>query len=332
MLPGRPAFRPTLLGLALLLASPVAAQIEDRQDTLPDPIPPPKPAKPPPKDAPKYKAIVTDAPEEQWGLSDEFISSLQRTAEVYEEYARRFVCDEDARLAEYDDAEEVNREKVRKYGYLLLRGSVGEPVREFRQNIGKDGKYKGEVDDSEPFPPAYMWVFLFSKFYEPYFNFRLVDTRFEGFDLVHEVHFRGSLPFTDGKDIRQWEGRALIDAFYFTPLELEAEPIGQKDRLEGLYRIWSQSFNLLGFRTGKKPLGYNARLSFGFKKGDLRFPTSLRYDTRRAVGPDQLVIVRASTRDYSNYEFTGVTTEDPRIGDVVQSQPTPRPDDSGSQR
>jgi len=313
----------TLLGLAVVVALPVAAQMSERQDSLPDPVPPPVPKQTPPRDVPKYESIVEDAPEEEWGLPDEMLASVQRTAAVYEEYARRFVCDEEARLAEYDDAEQVSKEKVRKYGYLLLRGSVGDPVREFRQNIGKNGQTKGEVEDSEQFPPAYMWVFLFSEFYEPYFSFRVVETRFEGFDLVHEIHFRGSLPFTDGKDIRQWEGRVLLDAFYFTLLELEAEPMGQSQRLDGLYRLWSQSFNLLGMRTGKKPLGFSAKLQFGFKKGDLRFPTSLRYDTHRAVGPEQLIMVRASTRAYTKYKFTGVTTEDPRIGDVVPPKTPP---------
>jgi len=318
-----------LLG-AVHLVSPAFAQLSDRHDNLPDPIPPPMPKPPPPKDAPKYDPIIDPALDEEWGLPEELLSAVRRTATVYEEYARRFACDEEARLADYDDLGEVSKEKTRKYGYLLLRSAVGDPVREFRQNIGKDGTYKGEVDDSEPFPPAYAWVFLFSQFYEPFFDFRLVDQRFEGFDLVYEIHFRGSVPFTDGKDIRQWEGRVLLDAFYFTPLELEAEPIGQRDRLEAMYRLWSQSFNVLGFRTGKKPLGYNAQLNFGFKKGDLRFPTALRYDTRRAVGPEQLVIVSASTRSYSNYKFTDVTAEDPRIGPVVESIPPPRSGSDGS--
>jgi hypothetical protein len=313
-----------LLGSAMLFVCPAFGQIDDRHDNLPDPVPPPLPKEATPEDAPKYESILEPAPDEAWGLPPDILAAVQRTAEVYEDYARRFVCDEEARQADYDDAGEVSKEKTRRYGYLLLRGgSVSDPVREFRQNIGKDGQYKGEVEDSEPFPPAYEWVFLFSEFYEPYFDFRLVDKRFEGFDLVYEIHFRGSVPFTDGKDIRQWEGRVLLDAFYFTPVELEAEPIGQKERLEAMYRLWSQSFNLLGFRTGKKPLGYNAHLVFGFKKGDLRFPTTLRYDTRRAVGPEQLMIVSASTRNYSNYEFTGVTAEDPRIGPVVGKQPAP---------
>jgi len=317
MLPVRSSVRPAVLGLVLLLALSAHAQMGDRHDNLPDPIPPPMPRPAPDEEAPLYRPIVEDAPEEAWGLPQEIFDSVQATALVYADYARRFVCHEEARLADYDPAGEVKKEKTRTYGYLLLRGPVGDPVREFRQHITADGEYRGEVHDSEPFPPAYAWVFLFSRFHEPYFEFRLVDTRFHGFDLVHEIHFRGSVPFTDGKDIRQWEGSVLVDAFYFTPIELQAQPIGQRDRLEGLYRLWAQSFNLLGFRTGKKPLGYDAQLEFGLKKGDLRLPTMLRYDTRRVVGPEQWVMVRASTRTYSNYAFTGVTTEDPRIGPLV---------------
>jgi hypothetical protein len=316
-------FAAGLCGLLLLLAGLAGAQINDRQDSLPDPIPPPLPRPEPPEDASPYDALVDDAPEEEWGLPPDLLEALQATAEVYADYARRFVCNEEARLAEYDNTGQVKKEKVRDYGYLLLRGASEDSVREYRQNITKGGEYKGSVEDSESFPPAYAWVFLFSEYFDGYFDFRLADTRFEGFDLVHEIHFRGSVPFTDGKDIRQWEGRVLVDAFYFTPIEIEAQPIGQRERLEGLYRLWSQSFNLLGFRTGKKPLGYDARLVFGQTKGDLRLPTRLRYDTRRVVGPDQLVLVRASTRVYSDYRFTGVTAEDPRIGPVVRSASPP---------
>ena len=316
---------PLLAGLLLLGAPAAWGQLSDRHDNLPDPVPPPLPKEATTSDAPKYEAIIDDGPDVEWGLPEELLDSLQRTAMIYGDYSRRFICDEEARVADYNDEGEVSKEKSKTYGYLLLRGSVGDPVREFRQNLGKDGKPKGEVDDAEQFPPAYAWVFLFDKFFAPYFDFHLVDKRFEGFDLVYEIHFRGSVPFTDGRDIRQWEGKVLVDAFYFTPLEIEAEPIGQKDRLEGMFRIWSQSFNLLGFRTGKKPFGYKAQLNFGLKKGDLRLPTSLRYDTRRAVGPGEVVIVSASTRTYDNYKFTDVTAENPRIGPVVGQEPPDSP-------
>ena len=311
-----------LLGLAVSL-SPVSAQIEDSQlEEPPGSVPLPLPPKLPPEDAPKYKPLIEDVSGE-WVLPPDLLEALQRTAGVYEEYARRFTCNEKARLAEYDQMGQVTKEKVRSYGYLLLRGSMLEELREFRQEIGKDGTLKeGEVVDQEPFPPAYSWVFLFSPFFEPYFDFRLLDTRFEGFDLVHEIQFRGSLPFGDGKDIRQWQGRVLVDRFRYTPLLIEAEPTGQSERLEALYRLWAKSFNVLGFRTGKKPLGYQASVQFDFRKGDLTFPTALRYDTRRAVSPYQLVTVQASSRTYSDYLFTDVTAE-PSIGNVVRPDSPP---------
>ncbi len=311
-----------LLGLAVSLA-PVSAQIEDSQlEEPPGSVPLPLPPKLPPEDAPKFKPLVEDVPGE-WVLPPDLLEALQWTAGVYEEYARRFTCNEKARLAEYDQMGQVTKEKVRSYGYLLLRGSMLEELREFRQEIGKDGKLKeGEVVDQEPFPPAYSWVFLFSPFFEPYFDFRLLDTRFEGFDLIHEIQFRGSLPFTSGKDIRQWQGRVVVDRFRYTPLLIEAEPTGQSDRLEALYRLWAKSFNVMGFRTAKKPMGYQASIQFDFRKGDLTFPTALRYDTRRAVSPYQLVTVQASTRNYSDYKFTDVTAE-PSIGNVVRPDSPP---------
>jgi len=303
-----------LIGLWLCLAaSPAWAQLDDN---LPAPIPPPMPQRNLPDDLPKYKSIIEDAPDAEWAIPQPLLNSLRHTATVYEAYSRRFVCDEEARVADYKDGE-VKKETSNRYGYLLTRGSVGEPVRESRQNITKDGKYKGTVDDREPFPPAYAWVFLFSDFYEPYFDFRVVEERFEGFDPVIEIHFRGSLPFTDGKDIRQWEGKILVDAIYFTPLQLDAEPMGQAGRMDALYRQWAQSFNLLGFKTGKKPLGYTAALTFGLKKGDLRLPTSLRYDTRRVVAPEQTEMVRASNRIYTKYRVTTIGTAEPRIGPIV---------------
>ena len=41
----------------------------------------------------------------------------------------------------------------------------------------------------------------------------LLGDGFEGFDWVRRIQFRGALPFTDGRDIRQWEGTVLVDAF-----------------------------------------------------------------------------------------------------------------------
>ena len=76
------------------------------------------------------------------------------------------------------------------------------------------------------------------------------------------------------------------------------------------------AFNILGFKTRKAPLTYEARILFGYRRDGLSFPTKLRSDTRRAVSPTQLVAVKASTRVYNNYLFIHVRPE-AELGDVV---------------
>jgi hypothetical protein len=255
--------------------------------------------------------------DEPWGLEADFVKPLYDRAAVYEAYIRKFTCDESARLAEYDENGQVQSERTRRYGYLLVESDIDHSMRELRQELGKDGSLKGEVRDEEPFPPAYSWVFLFSRFNEPYFSFRLVDDRFDGFDWVYEIQFRGSLPFRTGKDIREWEGTVLIDAVTHAPLEIVAEPAGQQERIESLYRQWRSSFNIMGMRTAPKPLGYRATIQFRHRdrESQLTFPTNLRYDTFVAVSVKQTVPVRASIRSYSKYRIFTPTVEE-ELGEV----------------
>jgi hypothetical protein len=281
----------------------VRAQSLERQQGLPDPIPPPTPKAPPPEHAGNYRSIIPPS-DDPWVLEGEVLEALFHKAAIYREYTRRFDCTETARLADYNGRGEVSGEQVRQYGYLLVKSPSADAVAEYRQLVTKTGEVRsGEVKDEEPFPPAYAWVFLFSRFNEPYFSLRYVGERFDGFDWVHEIQFRGSLPFTNGKDIRQWEGIVLIDAVTHTPLEIRAEPLGQADRIDAMYRQWSSSFNMLGMRTGAKPLGYRAHIQFRHKQEGLSFPTELRYDTFRAVSPTQIVPHRASTRVYDKYRI-----------------------------
>ena len=279
-------------------------------------VPPAMPKRAVPKTAGSYEPIITpsDGP---WGIDPQLLEELYTKAAVYEAYTKRFTCNETARLARYSNGS-VTSEKVRRYGYLLttLRGGSG--VHEIRQVFAKDGSIRpGAVEDADPFPAAYAWVFLFSRFNEPYFSFRLLDDRFDGFDWVQEFEFRGSLPFTTGKDIRQWQGRIILDAVSKTPLEIIAEPVGQYEKIEALYRKWSSSFNVLGMRTGPKPLGHKASVQFRHRKEGLTFPTELRYDTFRAVAPKKVTQTKASMRKYDGYLIYTITdTTD--IGEPVR--------------
>lgn len=310
-----------ILPLAPLVIALLAIAAGGAATEPPPAAPESRPAAPEPPPPPPDST----EPEPSWGLPAEMAASLARQAEVYREYALRFTCDESARVAHYDEANEASRETTDRYAYLLERDPQGGSFREYRQVLKTRKQKDGErtettgrdVDEESKFPPAYAWVFLFSRFHQPYFMYRNLGDRFEGFDWVHEIQFRGALPFTDGRDIRQWEGVALVDAVTLAPVEIRAEPSAQKERIRAMFDRWSKSFNLVGARLAPRPFGYRCRVGFGLRKDRLTFPTELRYDTFRAVGAKQFAPWMASVRRYEDYRFfktTTVETPGPTVG------------------
>lgn len=298
------------LFIVLAAASFLVATADERAQQEPAPQEPPA------------AASATAEPEGPWGLPKDMLDALAKQALQYRDYAVRFTCNEDARVAHYDESAEATSEKTRRYAYLLERDENGSNLKEIREILKKPTKKKDEEsapsssgresDDEERFPPAYAWVFLFSAFNQPYFMYRDLGDRFEGFDWVHEIQFRGALPFTDGKDIREWEGTVLVDAVTLTPIDLHAEPTSQKERIRAQFDRWSKAFNVVGAHLAPRPFGFRCRVSFRTRRDRLTFPTELRYDTFRATGPRQYVPWMASVRLYADYRFfkTG-TTETP---------------------
>lgn len=301
-----------------LLGASTTAYAQGRGNPMGPPDQPPPPAVPPEekseeeedeKKGDEISSLLSDS-DEPWGMPEEFLDELSRTALLYWQRAFKFEATERARSVEYKDGE-AGKEKNRAYSYILVTTPGGPDIGESRSLLDKSGKpKKSDVVDEEPFPPAYGWVFLFSEFNQAYFSYRDLGDRFEGFDWVRVIEFRGSLPFTDGKDIRQWEGRVLVDAAKFTPIAIEAQPASQDARMREKFETWSKSFNALGYRSGPKPFGYRCEVEFRFRSLDgLTFPTRLRYDTFRAVSMTRSIPWRASSRTYDDYQFFGVETE-----------------------
>ena len=160
-----------------------AQQPEGHEDTIAQPVPPPLPRKPPPDDSvPEYDAVIPKS-DKPWVLGSDLKQLLFSKADTYFDYTSRFTCEETARLADYDGEGEASGERVRNYGYLLIKEPQGR-LREYRQRIAKDGKVRqSEVEDEEPFPPAYAWVFLFSRSTNRTFATVTPGDRFDGFDL-----------------------------------------------------------------------------------------------------------------------------------------------------
>lgn len=289
--------------LALLVLVAAAAGLPGHAQVPPYPLPlPPPPREEADETAPTSEFLEAEDRGPWPGLPIDLAESFANTAERYREHAVRFTCFETVRAARYDDGE-ASKEETRRYGYLLERPGDTLDVREVRQKLRGDRVTGAEVKDEEAFPPAYAWVFLFSRFHQPYFSYRVVEERFEGFDFVVVVRFRGALPYTDGKDIRQWEGTAVVDAFTHAPIEIVAEPSRQRERLRVLFDRWSRAFNIVGLRTAPRPFGYRCRVSFLLRQERLSFPTELRYDTFRAVNFKATIPWSASIRTYEDYRF-----------------------------
>jgi len=312
-------FASTVLGV-LLAAIPPPLPPETQ------PIPPPSPPRTQPAEPekdhgeeeapdPAYMTLLPDDGS-PWGLEPELASRLAAVAEQYLEYAVKFTCTETVRKAKFDDGE-AKKETRKQYGYLLERGD-GRALAEYRQKMKSDGTVTDSpVNDPEAFPPAYEWVFLFSKANQPYFAYRERGDRFEGYDWVRVFEFKGAIPYTDGRDIRQWDGVVLVDATTLTPVEIRAEPGRQQERLKLMFDRWAQSFNMIGYRTGAKPQGYSGRVIFQTRQDKLSFPTEMRYTTFRAVSPKHTMPVDASTRDYTGYRFFKTETNE-KSGDVAR--------------
>ncbi len=293
--------------LLALLPPPVPPEHDIAQPPPPPPSPSPSPSpgegKPADKEGmdPAYMTLLPDDGS-PWGVPSDLSTKLAAVAETYLRYAVKFSCTETVRKAKFQD-QEAKSETSKTYGYLLERGD-GQSIREFRQKIRGDGTVTTtEIDDAEAFPPAYEWVFLFSKANQSYFAYRERGDRFEGYDWVRVFEFKGAIPYTDGRDIRQWDGVALVDATTLTPVEIRAEPGHQAERLKLLFDRWSQSFNVAGFRTGPKAIGFSGRVLFQTRRDHLTFPTQLRYAAFRAVSPKATEPTSASTRDYAAYRF-----------------------------
>jgi hypothetical protein len=303
------SFAPAALAIAFLAMLPPPVP-PDSGLTSPPERPPAEPT-PGDKDAGPDPAYMTLLPDDgsPWGLAPELATRLSGVAARYLDYAVKFTCTETVRKARFDDGE-AKKETSRIYGYLLERGD-GQTIREFRQKMKSNGTVTAtEVNDAEAFPPAYAWVFLFSPANQPYFAYRERGDRFEGYDWVRIFEFKGAIPYTDGRDIRQWDGVVLMDATTLTPVEIRAEPGHQKERLKLLFARWSQSFNIVGGRIGPKPIGFSGRVVFQTRRDQLTFPTQLRYSSFRAITPKSTEPTEASTREYSSYQFFKTETKE----------------------
>ena len=249
-------------------------------------------------------------------LAGDTLAHLARVAVRYDEGARRFTCAEIVRWAGYRGDDRPFRETFKTYDYLLIRSRDGRGLREHRGT--------GRPKASRKLPPAYAWTLLFDDFHQPYFSYRDHGEEPYGFERVHRIGFRGSIPFSDGSDIRQWEGFALVDIRTLMPLEVVAEPLNQPLRLVQQYLDYKQSvritlafynFRLASLRLGKRPFGRRLRVRFRLQRNELHMPWLMELEKFRMVGRTESVPWAVSRREYANYRFFETEAHEAKRGD-----------------
>jgi hypothetical protein len=235
-----------------------------------------------------------------WKLPEDMLDRLTRRAEEYERAALSLECRETMHRVKFPRSGKTAEHAANEVTYLLeLEDGSLVPVRRRGRSIRRPRKMAA--------PPAHAWTQLFAAHIQPYMAYRDVGEVPHAFGPARKIQFRGAVPYTDGRDIREWEGTVLVDSFSLLPLEIDARPLNFWPRLRHQHAVYLQSFRFvffgIPFRFKKKPLGERVHVRFDMQSNDLTLPVAAQVETVEMVSPDQ-VVARSRTRvDYDSYQF-----------------------------
>lgn len=234
---------------------------------------------------------------------EHLLDRLSEKSEEYERYALKFVCTEILRKASYNLAKkEYKKEDFEHMDYLLEINPEKGRFSAFRQKARKTTPGRA-VNIEMNFPEAYSWVFIFSKNFRNSMKYGYHGKEIYFYKLAHIISFRGFQPFTDGKDIRQWEGRLWVEEGTWNILKVEAKPIHQDDILELKRLEYNRAFSFMGLKFKKKPLGYSCTVYFDFEHEGLSFPTEARNEMFQPVSEKENAPHSKIILSYADYLF-----------------------------
>jgi hypothetical protein len=248
-----------------------------------------------------------EKPSATWTLPGEMIGDLARRAEEYEQAALSLECRETMHRVKYPRPGRTAERIVGEATYLLeLEGHSLVPARLRDRSLRRVSKITA--------PSAFAWTQLFALHNQPYMAYRDVGEVPYAFGMAREIQFRGALPYTDGKDIREWEGTVLVDSFSLLPLEIDARPRSFWPRLRHQYDAYNRSFKFVFFglpiRFKKKPFGARVHVRFDMQSDGLTLPVAAHVDRVEMVLPDRVIVRRRTVVDYDTYEFSDADAPD----------------------
>ncbi len=246
-------------------------------------------------------------------VPESLMDDLIEKSKAYEAYALRFFCTEMLREASYDSTSgEAEKEKRSTYEYLLEANPDLSSLTAYRQKVMRTATQieKREVKLEYNFPEPYAWIYIFSGNFRNVMKYGYERKEIYAYKLAHIISFRGFQPFTDGKDIREWEGRVWVEQGTCNILKVEAEPIHQDDILELKRQEYNQAFSFIGIRFKKRPLGHHVTVLFDFEHDGLAFPTETRNETFELVAKNKKMPSSALIFNYADYHFFRTETKE----------------------
>ncbi len=239
-------------------------------------------------------------------LPEGLLEKLSEKSEEYKSYALKFVCTEVFREAFYSASEEeYSKEKFEHRDYLLEINPERGHFSAYRQKLMATAQGQGRtvIDFEINFPEAYSWVFIFSKNFRNTMKYGYLGMEVYFYKLAHVISFRGFQPFSDGRDIRQWEGKIWVEERTWNILRVEAKPIHQDDILELKRLEYNRAFSFMGIKLKKKPIGYSCLVYFDFEHEGLSFPTEAQNEMFEPVSEKETVPHSKIILSYADYHF-----------------------------
>jgi hypothetical protein len=222
----------------------------------------------------EMRSPESDAP---WELSAKLLSGLERGASRFVGLAVRLSSHETATVVR-PTPKGWRENSLGRDAYSLTVA-----LDEVRTHGGKPDKRKVFERHAEPAP--YSWLLLFSADNQPYFRYREIDGVTNGLG-VRSIEFRGAMHFSDGRDIRQWQGTVLVNSDDHSIVRVVAEPKDQQERIR--VRLDRRNKNM-GFRigpggpvsrAGPRVRSRRTTVLFNAQLDSLRLPSESRNEVR----------------------------------------------------
>lgn len=263
-------------------------------------------------------ALLAFAPTLAAPPSPDLLDRAGDAVDLARDAALRITCIERVREARYDKAGEAVGEEERTFHWNLERDDTGLAAVRARPGgrvvAGPDATFA-----DLRWPDSHAWLGILGRENRGFFRFDDLGVERE----TARIAFRGALPYDQGDDIREWEGRIELDPRTGRILAIDAAPSSQLGR--GIKRFdldmkktrWVVKLfggAIAQGRFGRRPKAAAAKLRLQLSPEGTTLPGEVRYETLRWARRGVTAIERAQIRTYEDCRRVEAASGDPVLG------------------